>query len=319
MKNISFGYINHTHWIRFVSTYLLLLITYTIATPYAGDFEDFGASAKALGLGNAYTAVASDASAIYYNPAGSNLLNRSQILFLHSENYTGGIVQNNFISYVYLTKPQSYGVALLTNRIPDIKITKLPYPDLPPSDTNRPYIDRIVNASDWIVYFNYAHNIVTNLNLGFNFKLIYRSLGIGSAFGTGLDFGAIYQMPVDLMVATKISNLTTSPLFWSNKTREVIMPKLFVGLAKQIKLNNASLLLSSDLENNFDQNELYANFGAEYHYKNAFSLRAGLFRYNPCFGVGLNYKRFFLDYAFVSSSFQAELGSSHKMSGGILL
>jgi hypothetical protein len=296
---------------------LLLIINFSSATGYAGDFEEFGASARALALGGAYVAVVSDASAIYYNPAASSLVKSPQLFFLHSENYTGGIVQNNFISYVLPSDQQTYGVAVLSNRVPDIKITKLPYPNLPPSDTNRPYIDKIVNASDWVGYLNYAQALNANFNIGANIKFIYRSLGIGSGFGVGLDIGSIYKIAPDFNLGIKFTNLTTSPLFWSTKTRETILPKIVAGLSKSVKFENSSIMLAGDLESNFDDFHLNTNLGIEYQYKNTLSFRAGLYHYNPCFGIGLAYKKIFIDYAYVSRFYEEDLGGSQKFSGGI--
>ncbi len=276
-----------------------------------------GASARAFGLGGSYVACASDPSAIYYNPGSSILLVNSQIIFLHSENYTGGIVKNNYLAYVKPQTEQAYGIAVLTNRIPDIKITKLPYPDLPPGDTNQPYIDKIVSASDWIMYLNYARILNTYFSIGGNFKIIYRSLGTGSSFGMGIDAGAIFQIQPDFKLGLKINNITTSPLFWSNTTREIISPQITFGAAKIFNINTSAILLTSDLESNFDKFEMNTNLGFEYSYKNTLGLRIGLYHLNPTFGVGLMFRRFFIDYAYLSRYHEEDLGASQKFSGGI--
>lgn len=296
---------------------ILLITNISNATNYAGDFEELGASAWALGLGEACVASANDPSTIYYNPGASILLRNPQILLLHSENFKGGIVKNNFLAYVKPQANYALGFAILTNRIPNIKITKLPYPNLPPNDTNQPYVEKIVQASDWIFYFNYARIINPNINLGGNFKFIYRSLGVGSCYGMGLDCGAIVTLTQDLKLGLKVSNLTTSPLFWSTKTRETIEPKIVFGVSKSFKIKMSEVLLTSDLETNFDESNLNTNLGIEYLYKNSLGLRFGLYHYNPTFGVGIAYKRIFIDYAYVSRYYQEDLGASQKFSGGI--
>lgn len=287
------------------------------ATKYAGDFEEFGASARTLGLGGSSVASVNDPSTVYYNPGASILLKNPQLLLLHSENFKSGIVKNNFLAYVKPQTRQAIGFAILSNRIPDIKITALPHPNLPPGDTNQPYVNKIVQASDWIFYFNYARMINPNIYLGGNFKFIYRSLGIGSGFGMGLDCGAIVTLTQDFKIGLKISNLTTSPLFWSNKSREVIEPKIVFGLSKSFPIKMSQVLLTSDLETNFDDFNLNTNLGFEYLYKNALGLRFGLYHYNPTFGVGFSYKRIFIDYAYVSRYYEEDLGASQKFSGGI--
>jgi hypothetical protein len=303
--------------IFFVVASCVLLFKSIYATSYAGDFEELGASARALGLGGAYVASATDPSAIYYNPGASALIKTQQVLFLHSENFLGGIVQNNFLSYIRPQNGTAYGIGILTNRIPNIKITKLPNSNLPPSDSNQPIIDRIVTASDWVVYLNYARLLNNYLYVGGNFKFIYRSLGIGNAFGTGFDCGGMLLLTSDFKLGLKVTDLTSSPLFWSTKTRELISPKITIGIAKSFNFKTSNMILTSDLETNFDKFHLNNNFGVEYLYKNALALRFGFYHLNFTAGVGLTYKKIFIDYAYLSHYNQEDLGASQKFSGGI--
>ncbi|MEO0082763.1 MAG: PorV/PorQ family protein [candidate division WOR-3 bacterium] len=304
-----------------ISSYLLIIFTdpQIFATNYAGDFEEFGASARAIGIGGAYVAAVNDPSAIYYNPAASITITNPQFIFLHSENFENGVVKNNFLGFVLPQSKQVYGVAVMTNRVPEIKITKLPNPNLPPSDSNPPYIDKIVNAADWIVYLNYARLVHPNISLGGNLKLIYRSIGIGSCYGMGLDFGILTALNQNSKIGIKVTNVTTSPLFWSNQTREAMSPKISFGIAKSIMIKTSSLQLSSDLESSFDKFNINTNLGFEYAYKNVLAFRIGLFHFNPTFGVGISYKRFFIDYAYLTNYHTEELGGSQKFSGGIRL
>lgn len=52
--------------------YLLLFICFLFLVPFTcyADFEDLGCGARAIGMGNAFTCISDDVSAIYYNPAG---------------------------------------------------------------------------------------------------------------------------------------------------------------------------------------------------------------------------------------------------------
>lgn len=57
--------------------------------PARAAFEDLGFGARAPGMGDAFTAVADDVSAIYYNPAGLSNLERPKALASHSMFHTG--------------------------------------------------------------------------------------------------------------------------------------------------------------------------------------------------------------------------------------
>ena len=52
-----------------------------------GNILNFGVGARAIAMGEAYTAVADDASSLYWNPAGIALLNQSQAAFMYNQSF----------------------------------------------------------------------------------------------------------------------------------------------------------------------------------------------------------------------------------------
>lgn len=60
-----------------------------LAVPGRAAFEDLGAGARAPGMGNAFTALADDAYAIHYNPAGLAQLDRAQFSASYARLYLG--------------------------------------------------------------------------------------------------------------------------------------------------------------------------------------------------------------------------------------
>ena len=75
--------------IRRISPFILGLFIMQSAMAQVGQtglsFLKLGVGARALGMGEAYSAVASDPTATYYNPASLSLSHNSQILFMHKE------------------------------------------------------------------------------------------------------------------------------------------------------------------------------------------------------------------------------------------
>jgi hypothetical protein len=290
------------------------------ATKYAGEFEELGVSARVWGLGGAAVAAAFDPSTIYYNPAGSVYLSRSAFL-MHQENYNG-MVKNDFLGFVFPARPSSFGLGVYHTGVPNIILTGLPNDTLPPSETNQPESTGVTGAADWIVYLNYARLLNQNLSFGGNAKVIYRTLGSGSAFGMGIDLGLLYQSFVD--AGLRIRNLSTSPLFWSTKTRESIMPRIALGLSKNFRwdVNRIRLSLEQELQmeglaktalHHIGNLSLEENFGFEYSYKDKIMARLGFYKHRLCYGLGGRYRNFFLDYAYESF----DLGANHRVSGGI--
>lgn len=69
----------------------------------AQAYADLGTSARAVGMGNAFTAVADDVYAIYYNPAGLATLQRPEFASTYAQLYPGltdnSSLQNSFFGY----------------------------------------------------------------------------------------------------------------------------------------------------------------------------------------------------------------------------
>jgi hypothetical protein len=305
---------------------LAALTAAAFATPYAGDFEELGTSARAIGMGGAVVAAASDPSAIYYNPSRPSGFERTSVLFLHSEDFSGMGISHNYLGGSFHSPLQSIGFAILHNGVTSIPLTRLPSDTLPdslridtlPGPNNRPYAWRYVSATDVVGYVNYARTLSPYLAVGGNAKLIYRDLGVGSAFGMGLDIGATITPMADLDVGLRIRNASTSPLFWDTGTRDLVLPNAALGIAKSFQMSRDRLTLALEAEGNMDGLEFTPNYGIEYGFRNVLFGRLGVYRGNLAFGLGLRIKRFYVDYGYAQGNAQGarELGSPQQVSGG---
>ena len=64
-----------------------------------GSFVQFGLGARALGLGGAYTALADDTSALYWNPAGLASIPAPRVGVMYADKFSQGIpFQGFFVS-----------------------------------------------------------------------------------------------------------------------------------------------------------------------------------------------------------------------------
>lgn len=303
-------------------TVIFCLSRVAFATKYAGDFEEVGVSARALGLGGAYVAVASDPSAIYYNPANSILMKEYSVLLMHAESF-GGIVKNNYLGIVLPSQKQSFGLGVLNNGVPGIQLTTLEDTTQPLSENNPPIPDQKVNATHWVFYLNFARQLSSLFQIGVNAKMIYQTYGVASCFGMGVDLGSTFILAEGLELGLRVRNLTSSPLFWDNKTNEKIAPRAALGLARTLNFGRDYLLLTAELEDNADAGltnlQLSENFGLEYSLKQVLAARLGLYHRLITLGLGVNYKRLFVDYAYQTGYFSQsrDLGSCQRISGGL--
>jgi hypothetical protein len=292
---------------------------FALATNYAGDFEELGTSARAIGIGGAAVAFLTDPSAIYYNPSLSSRSLRPAALLMHSEDFAG-LLQHNFLAVTIPSARQALGIAILHNGIPGIKLTRLPVETLPPGENNRPYVWRTVSATQLVAYINYARAVSPWLAAGGNAKVIYQDLGgTGACFGMGLDLGLTVTPLTDLDVGLRVRNASTSPLFWDTGTLEYIFPRCALGLARTMRLGRDRLALAIETEADLQDWSLQPNLGIEYGFRQVLYGRLGFYRGNFAFGLGLHLKRFHIEYGYASGAAPGarELGSPQQLSGGV--
>lgn len=306
-----------SEWSRPVALLAAIAAT-ALATRYAADFEELGTSARAIGMGGAVVAAADDPSAIYYNPARTSGLARTSVLFLHSEDFSG-LLSHNYLGFSVHSPLQSIGFAVLQNGVPNIPLTAVPDTTKDAGPDNRPYVLRYVSSNQVVGYVNYARTLSPYVAVGGNVKLIYQDLGVGSAFGMGIDLGATITPITDLDVGLRIRNASTSPLFWDTGKQEMVMPRGALGLAKTFHFSRDRLTLAFEDEANLEGLEFTPDYGIEYGFRSVLFGRLGVYRGNFTFGVGLRIKRFRVDYGYAAgvAPDARDLGSPQQISGGI--
>jgi len=288
------------------------------AEKYAGEFMNLAVGVKAYSMGSAFTPHPDDGSAIYWNPAGMQNLNKIDTELMHSEEYKGNLKYDTFSFVFPYTEKSRFGFLLTRIGISDIPYTKL-------DDNNEPYIYKKVSNADYVTYLSFSRMLTNRMNFGFNTKLIYRKIGDYSAFGIGSDIGLQYNFAKRINAGLNLRDFFYTQIFWDNGTKETITPNLWTGLSIVVPFPIAKfdMILNCQADINFEGQkctQLHWNklgidfhFGTELKIIKYFSLLAGLNRKYPSFGLQINYDKFRLNYSY---QINTELENSQRISVG---
>lgn len=312
-----------------------------LATKYAGEFLSMGVGARALGMGGAFAAVANDASAVYWNPAGLIQVPQREIAIMHSERFAG-IVKYDWLSYVHPHQDEArfgtFGISLIRLGVDDIPITTLPDEtrDFNPHD-NRPYILRRVSDVEYALFLSYARSTSAVLSYGGNVKILRKSVDKYSAWGLGVDVGLLFKPVERFSLGVNLQDATKTLIDWDteNGTREWIAPTLKIGGAYVLGLDflRGYLTPAVDIDMRFEGRK-YASrfhwgdvsadvrFGAEYWFRNMLAVRLGsddIGRFSAGTGfrfgqMGLNIEQIALDFAFLT---KGDLDNTYRISAAV--
>jgi len=282
----------------------LIFISFTILMPakeYASRFMDMGAGAKAAGMGMSGVAIADDAYATYWNPAGLMNLNKMDINASYSTFF--GIINRKIINYAHPFGDGVLGIDYISTWVDDIKNTT--YTDNRPLDVGASFMYTasvfILSKAGKLSDIYKFHNM--DLFYGISIKLMGEGFSEKEGgSGIGLDIGLQGQYASWLKWGINFQNIAKTSFEWDtpSKTVELIPTIIKTGIAWQVFPRIAYIL---DLDFQEGQHPKY-HTGFEYKLVNtfmkniAYTLRAGLDNSNVTFGLGLNCNNFKLDYAY---------------------
>jgi len=132
----------------------------------AATFLEIPVGASAVGMGSAFVSLANDATALYWNPAGSAWLAQSEVLAMH----TNWIADTRF-DYASLVLPLedfgTLGVNFTSLNMDDMKVTTVEKPE---------GTGEYFSAGDFAVGVSYAHRLTDRFTIGFNVKYIQQTI-----------------------------------------------------------------------------------------------------------------------------------------------
>ncbi len=317
---------------------------------HAAEFLSHGVGARALGMGSSFVSIADDATAAYWNPAGLAQIRRRAFAMMYSDSFgtaqggflNKGLVEYNFVSYVQQIEGiGSIGISWIRLGVDDIPHTT--FVDVNGNGRLGDFLDKdgdgIKDPGEWYIdrpevagYFSntdnallisYARQILPNLSVGSNLKLLRQSLFENSGNGFGLDFGVMLKLVDRLHVAAMLADATGTQIRWDTPDEPVFTRdrRFRFGLSYHLSLPViGKATFGVDLETDrkdlqtASASERIVRFGAEYWLFNTVALRMGAEGTKLAAGAGIRLRlgevTLFADYAFNAH----DLGNSQRIS-----
>jgi len=320
-----------------------------VTTKYGGDFLSQGVGARASSLGNAYTSMANDVTASYWNPSGLEFVTSIQGSYMHSEQF-GGVVAYDYAGVALPLKQNgTLAFSFLRQGVDNIKNTLTIYNEV----NGQPDLNNITtfSASDLAFLLSYSNTFRKNWRWGITTKMVNSKLGpFADAWGYSLDLGISKNIRHGAL-AFVIQDATTLNKYWSihdsyfnefsvayedeipSGQHERTLPSLRIGGHKTHSIKDLELTGVVDLYTQFENKQsFYLNLGpisfepavgVEISYVDKLYFRSGLNHFTtdtlnsklyayPNVGLGFKLGMFTIDYAFTKSSLQ--LGNTHRVS-----
>tara|TARA_B100000686_G_scaffold295692_1_gene326734 strand:+ start:9052 stop:10122 length:1071 start_codon:yes stop_codon:yes gene_type:complete len=167
---------------------------------------------------------------------------------------------------------------------------------------------------------------IKQFSLGLGIKVLSYSIGEHYGLGFGLDIGTVKKVS-NLNIGFVLRNLPSSGLIWDHGKLEATAPTLALGLHSPYSLKMLGIELHSMMNMEFSLNNLNldsqirigkaafdTSFGFEIIAKNMLFLRLGKNQLgNMTGGLGLSWIDFGIDYAFLISDIDSNLGNHHLL------
>ncbi len=275
-----------------------------------------GYGARAMSLGSAFTAVADDPTAVFWNPAGLEFISQQSATFFHTTLWEG--TTYDFLGYTYPTISfGSFGFG----------IGRIAVDEIPQLDAQGLSVGgNTFSNSEYHVYLSYAKRLLEDITPGITVRIVRRGWsGLvyqdnPSDFGIGLDLGAMFRPAwygsvwlQDWSFGLKLHNFV-SPQLNEGTDIDDFPLNIRLGSAKKVRMIGGdyfNILLDFDFST---RRNFKIHSGVEYRYQEMADLRLGISNQGWTFGAGVSYNIFRLDYSLGLNDYSEFLPAVHRIS-----
>jgi outer membrane protein OmpA-like peptidoglycan-associated protein len=266
------------------------------------DFLSLDAGARAVAMGGAYTALASDSSALLYNPSGLARVRLNEATFMHNR-YLQGASQE----YAAFASPRGWG--LQANFLSFGSLSRTTYANPDGSGLGE------ASLTDMALGAGYARPLAAWLAVGAGGKYIQETIDGTRARSLAADLGAMLFLPALPGLSAGICLQNAGPSVRFQTAKENLPLQLRSGAAFEVEAFGTKNTVALDLLKGRSQGPVLAA-GAESRLAGPLAVRAGFCTGNDAglgvtAGFGLAFESWGMDYAFVP---MGDLGSAHRLS-----
>lgn len=259
---------------------------------------------RSASMGGAGVALSTDASAVFYNPAGLAASDTNHILLTHHAGILDIVQEFAAVRFSSNAHHLAFSVNVFT--VPGIEI-RGEDPTADPDGTS--------NALNFYASMAYARTVHENWQVGINLKYLYEKLYLHTATGWAVDLGIRRShLLKNLDWGIAVRNLGSMVRLKDKATPLPLV--LSTGLVYRIPVRFAPLLVA-DYEYIKDESNAL-RLGLELPLLTELALRVGTHitseQVNWTAGLGFRFHHVEVQYGFVSDTFQ--LGSAHRFSIG---
>ncbi|UCE66687.1 MAG: PorV/PorQ family protein [Candidatus Zixiibacteriota bacterium] len=246
----------------------------------AGAFLDIGIGAKAIAMGKAYSAMAGDATALFWNPAGLALSDKKEISAMHAFIFEDRAI--NYAAFVYPISGHSLGAAWIRFGVTGIQER---------GDTGQLISE--FSDSENLYMLGYGRSLWSDayksISLGTTIRYYYHSLFGYSASGWAADFGALFTLyeqgfANNLNLSIAVQNIGGDIKWNTPGSLEENIPTSF-RFGSSAELNSLPITFAIDLEKQEDRSVRFHS-GLEYVYGSILPLRIGFSHKYLSAGIG---------------------------------